>query len=159
MLRKKFMLLSILILIASSTLAEEINLGRVTKQIKRHEGYRSYPYFDSTNHLTIGYGRNLVSRGIRQSEAELMLSNDITQVVEQLSKHIPRWKELSAQRKEVLISMCFNMGIVKLLEFEKMIEAIRDDNPAEVAVQMLDSKWARQVGFRAVELAEQYAGG
>ena len=34
-----------------------------------------------------------------------------------------------------------------------MIAAIRDDNYSLASIEMLDSKWARQVGGRAKELA------
>jgi lysozyme len=43
-------------------------------QLKRHEGFSSVIYIDITNHLSIGYGRNLSSVGISKEEAELITS-------------------------------------------------------------------------------------
>jgi lysozyme len=54
-----------------------------------------------------------------------------------------------------LINMAFNLGLTKLRQFKMMWAAI-EDNDFEVAAQeMLNSKWASDVGKRALELSEQ----
>jgi len=52
------------------------------------------------------------------------------------------------------MNMLFNLGYTRFLGFKKMLHAIevRDFNHA--ANEMLDSKWAGQVGQRAIELAQ-----
>lgn len=45
--------------------------------LQEHEGFRQFPYLDSLGIQTIGYGRNLESRGISEPEASYLLSNDI----------------------------------------------------------------------------------
>ena len=37
--------------------------------LKRHEGFRAFPYLDTVGKLTIGYGRNLSDVGISIEEA------------------------------------------------------------------------------------------
>ena len=59
----------------------------------------------------------------------------------------------SAQWQRVLINMCFNMGIDRLLGFQRMIVAIIAERWDEAAREMLDSTWAHQVGARADRLA------
>ena len=48
-------------------------LERIKEQLVRHEGLRLKPYRSSAGKLTIGIGRNLDDRGIRQKEAQATL--------------------------------------------------------------------------------------
>jgi lysozyme len=54
----------------------------------------------------------------------------------------------------VLLDMSFNLGIVGLLRFKNTLATIRRGDYSKAAAMMLDSLWARQVGKRAVRLAE-----
>jgi lysozyme len=49
--------------------------------------------------------------------------------------------------------MLFNMGGPRFQGFFKMRRAIEEEDFVEAAAQMMDSKWATQVGHRARELA------
>ncbi len=128
---------------------------RVIDQIKFDEGFRHKSYQCSAGKLTIGYGRNIEDNGITQEEADYLLMNDIRNTKKELSRAFDWFASLSSIRQGVLINMCFNLGLPTLLKFKSMIYAlsIRDYN--EAAVQMLDSRWARQVGDRAKRLAEE----
>lgn len=127
-------------------------------QIRRHEGFRRFPYKDTVGKLTIGYGRNIEDVGISEREAGWLLREDIHRAREALFMSLPWAKELTHDRCNVLINMAFNMGIGGLLTFKKMLRAVRFAEWEQAATEMLDSKWARQVGERAVELANQMAG-
>jgi lysozyme len=50
--------------------------------------------------------------------------------------------------------MCFNLGAPRLSKFKKFIAAINDEQWIEAAVEMMDSRWARQVGPRAERLKQ-----
>lgn len=132
--------------------------SRLLTQLKRHEGRRLRPYRDTVGKLTIGYGRNLDDNGITEEEAELLLVNDVRTSISELER-FTWFAELNSARQGVLINMHFNIGLPSLLSFRKMIQAIKDKNYHEAAEQMLDSKWARQVGVRALELSEQMGSG
>lgn len=119
-----------------------------------HEKYRQFPYTDSTGHLTIGIGRNLVDRGISTSEAFYLLDDDIFYFNNKLNHYLSFFGTLSENRQIVLIDMCFNLGIQALLGFKEMISALESHDYDRVAQEMLDSKWAEQVGDRAILLAE-----
>ena len=49
--------------------------------------------------------------------------------------------------------MAFNLGYAGLLQFRQMWSALERHDYDEAARQMLDSRWAQQVGRRATELA------
>ena len=66
------------------------------------------------------------------------------------------WQELSALRQEILINLCFNLGLPRLRAFRKMNAAIQTGNWTEAARQMLDSKAARQTGERYPRLAQAF---
>ena len=51
--------------------------------------------------------------------------------------------------------MAFNLGFFGLMKFRMMRGAISSGDFELAAREMLDSKWARQEGGRAKELAEQ----
>ena len=130
-------------------------MSRLIEQLKRHEGLRLKPYRCTAGKLTIGYGRNLDDFGITENEAESMLITNADLVGNELVVKLPVLRELNSAREEALINMAFNIGVSGLLEFKKMIAALENADYDEAAKQMLDSKWARQVGSRSAELARQ----
>lgn len=130
-----------------------IDMRSLTEQLVRHEGLRLNPYFCTAGKLTIGVGRNLEANGISKAEAYFMLENDIVKIINELDEHLPWWKDLSTVRQHVLVDMAFNMGTFGLMKFQKTLAAIKEERYADAAVEMLDSKWAKQVGNRAVSLS------
>lgn len=130
-------------------------------QIIRHEGTgpvengRFMPYLDTVAKWTIGYGRNLTDRGVSKSEALMMLDNDIQDATDDLITALPWTAKLDFPRKSVLINMTFNMGINRLLGFKNTLMAIEDGRWKDAHDHMLDSRWEKQVGPRAIELARQ----
>ena len=130
-----------------------IDMRSLTEQLVRHEGLKLTPYFCTANKLTIGVGRNLEANGISRAEAMFMLENDIVKVMNELDDQLPWWKELSTVRQHVLVDMAFNMGTFGLMKFQKTLQAIKEERYADAAAEMLDSKWADQVGNRAVALS------
>ncbi|WP_417500753.1 glycoside hydrolase family protein [Marinobacter sp.] len=130
-----------------------MNRQLLLSQLQRHEGYSATPYPDSVGKLTIGWGRNLEDRGISEDEAGFMLDNDIDLVEAELER-MPLYLGLDPIRQVVLANMAYNMGMPTLLEFSRMLGALAKRDWDRAALEMLDSKWARQVGARAVELSE-----
>ena len=121
--------------------------------LKRHEGFRSKPYRCTAGKLTIGYGRNLDDVGVSMEEADYLLDHDIAKAETALYAALPWAKELDQNRKDVLINMTFNMGVSSLLTFKNTLSLIQAKRYEEAAKNMMLSKWAMQVGSRAVELA------
>ena len=130
-------------------------MDRIKEQLVRHEGLRLKPYRCTAGKLTIGIGRNLDDSGISQSEAYVMLINDILNCEKQLQARIPDiYNKLDEVRKSVLLNMCFNLGINGLLGFKNTLAFIQAGDWERAANNMLASKWAKQVGRRAIELSE-----
>lgn len=133
----------------------EALMNRIKAQLVRHEGLRLKPYRCTAGKLTIGIGRNLDDRGISQREAYVLLENDIQNCEKQLLDEIPEiYNGLDDVRKSVLLNMCFNLGIKGLLEFKNTLAFIAAGDWERAANGMSASKWAKQVGKRAIELSE-----
>ncbi len=132
---------------------EILNYPRLREELIRDEGVRFKPYRDSRGYLTIGTGRNLDAIGISQQENDLMLDNDIQRAAHDLDQHCPWWRTLDAVRQRILMNLCFNLGIAKLLQFTQTLHATQQGAYPQAAIHMLDSAWARQVKERALRLA------
>lgn len=136
-----------------------MNIDLLIAEIERDEGRRSYAYRDTTGHLTIGVGRNLDDVGLHDDEIDLMLRNDIRAVSDSLDKYLPWWRSLDEVRQRVLANMCFNLGPLRLVRFQKMLAACRAGDYADAANEMRASLWAAQVGQRAARLAAMMESG
>jgi lysozyme len=133
--------------------------AKLRAQLMRHEGYRAKPYLDTVGVMTIGYGRNLRDVGITRDEADYLLNGDIDRTVKALLTHLPWMLELDSVRQAVLCNMAFNLGVSGLLTFRDTLKAVQQDRYDDAAEGMLASKWAQQVGQRAMELAVQMRSG
>lgn len=124
------------------------------EQLVRHEGLRTLPYRDTEGLLTIGVGRNLEHRGITAAEAMLLLDNDMELAAKDADRWLMNFDALSDKRKQAVINLAFNLGYARLSGFRKMQRAIEEERWEDAARELLDSKYAKQVKGRAVELAE-----
>jgi lysozyme len=125
------------------------------EQLIRDEELRLRVYNDSLGVPTIGVGRNLRDKGISPYESDLMLNNDIAEHTIEVLKAIPFSSGIDEIRFEVLVNMSFNMGTVGLLGFVKFLAALKAGNYTTARTEMLNSKWAAQVGARATRLSQQ----
>lgn len=112
-------------------------------------------YQDSLGVPTIGYGHNLRDRPISRRAAEVILDDDMADVAVELRRALPWAERLSEARYGVLLNMAFNLGVAGLLAFRKALAAMEQGDWMIAAAEMLDSKWAEQVGPRAYRLARQ----
>lgn len=128
------------------------------EQIQRHEGLRLKPYYCTAEKLTIGYGRNLEDVGIDAEEAEFMLRKDLSRAENDCLHAFPWFADLTDDRKDVILNMCFNLGLNGLKKFVKFLQAVELGNYDTAADEMLDSLWAKQVKGRALELAGMMRG-
>lgn len=131
-----------------------MNLQELKAQLVRHEGMRTKPYRDTVGKLTIGIGRNLDDVGISEDEALVLLDNDLIGVFNDLDRECLWWRDMSETRQLVLADMCFNLGIVRLKGFQNALQAMQEGRWDDASREMLDSRWAKQVGPRALRLAE-----
>ncbi len=134
--------------------------------IKSHEGLKLRPYADTAGILTIGWGHNLFSPNTRtalaaigaslpivrltEAQAQLLFDGDFQQACEIAGELVPSFDSLSDNQKSALVDMAFNLGIGRMSGFHDMLKAIEDKDWPAAAKAMLDSKWAGQVGQRAI---------
>ncbi len=132
--------------------------------IRLHEGERLIVYDDATGqpirqgdtlvgHPTIGIGRNLAGRGLSALEAEILLANDVAAVTVDVLRAHPWIGTIGPVRSAALIDMAFNLGVAGLGQFTKTLHHCRNAAWSDAAFEMLDSRWADQVGPRAERLA------
>lgn len=122
------------------------------KQLTEHEAERLKIYKCPAGKWSIGVGRNLEDRGITHAEARYLLRNDIFEAERQL-KALAFWDGLSEIRQRVLVDMVHNLGFAGLLQFKRMLDALAHNNYDGAADEMLRSRWAIQVGKRAIRLS------
>lgn len=130
----------------------------ITKQLRRDEGVVEHAYQDHLGWWTIGVGRLIDKRkGGRLTDDEInyLLANDIAEKERELEASVSFYKRLDEARKGVLLNMAFNLGVQGLLGFRNTLKLIETGKYEEASKEMLKSKWARQVGDRAVRLSKQ----
>lgn len=120
---------------------------KIRERTKRFEGLSLMPYKCPVGEDTIGYG-HLIKNGITQAGAEVLLDEDL-KAAEQSAKGLPWFSKLNGPRQAVIIDMIFNIGIAGLYGFKKMRAAIEAGDFETAAKELLDSKYARQVAYRA----------
>ena len=126
------------------------------QRVARHEGKKYKVYFDQFGNPTIGIGRNL-NAGLTDDEVMYLYRNSKQKATNDCFNNLT-W--LTTQPKiiqEVLIEMCFQMGIVGLLQFHNFLGMIQVKQYKEAAKDGLDSLWAKQAPERVQELMELVA--
>lgn len=125
------------------------------ERLRLHEGYEQYPYTDTKGKITIGVGHNLTDNGLPEHIIQALLDYDIQIAREELDRVHPDWRGYTSKRRDCLVELMFNMGAPSLLTFKKMWAAIEREDWPEAALELLDSRWAEQVGpHRAAKLAD-----
>tara|TARA_R110000850_G_scaffold42858_2_gene109914 strand:- start:841 stop:1278 length:438 start_codon:yes stop_codon:yes gene_type:complete len=139
-----------------------MNIDKLIQELILDEGYKYETYEDHLGFLTLGVGHLVLDTdpeidkpvGTPVSEERVLecLNNDIETVCDELNRNMPWWKELSDEKMRVLANMCFNLGITRLLKFRKFLAALEAGDFETAGEEMIDSKWATQVGARATRL-------
>ena len=142
-----------------------MNRDELIKEIIMDEGYKTENYEDHLGFLTLGVGhlvldtdpeiKQPVGTPVSEERIKECLNNDIAIVCSELDRNMAWWLKLDDNRQRVLANMCFNLGYPRLSNFKKFLAAIQTGNWEEAAEEMMDSKWAIQVGNRAKRLAER----
>jgi lysozyme len=121
---------------------------------KLHEGLRLRAYQDSVEVWTIGYGTNLQTLTISEDLATEWLYEKLRQA--EVSAQSYGWYvNLNQARRDAIIEMVYNLGLTRFDKFKNLQKALGKQDWAAARLEMLNSKWAEQVGERAKRLAEQ----
>ncbi len=149
----------------------ESDRQKLNAQLMRHEGSvrdadgLHIAYRCPAGKLTIGYGHNLdfnpvpglgVGSRLNEEQARRLLEADVLDVQKRMEGCLPWTAGMDAARYCVLVNLAFNIGIGGLLQFKRMLAALKAKDYATAVAEMLDSKWATDVGpRRSGELRKQ----
>ena len=138
--------------------------NKLIEELIMDEGYKYETYHDHLGFLTLGVGHLVldtdpeinkpVGTPVSEERIKECLNNDLDIVCEELDKNMSWWRGLDGTRQRVLANMCFNLGYPRLSKFVKFIAAMQKGDWKKASEEMMDSKWATQVGNRAVRLQQ-----
>lgn len=140
---------------------EEQNMTDLRKEtlqlLEKYEARKFKPYICPAGHWTIGIGHNLEAEPVHgwntsdptnltlnDQQIDKLLEKDIAKVEAQMPRlGLP--DNLPEVAKEVVIRMCFQMGVGGVMAFRSMLNALSQDPPGFqwAAQEMRDSKWWR----------------
>jgi lysozyme len=126
---------------------------RLRADVAKAEGCRLTAYRDSLGYFTIGYGHLLVpidhdwtGETCTQEQADAWLTDDLGKAAAD-AQSLPDWAALdTAARENAVIELVFNLGLHKWEQFMKTRDAIQEQDWPTAAAQLLQSRWAAQVG-------------
>lgn len=125
------------------------------EQLIRDEGYRRFPYVDTAGKTTIGIGHNLTDLGSSDNVIDLYYQEDFERIDNQIKARLPYFQAIDPVRQSVILNMGFNLGFNRLEGFQNMLTAFAKGDWETAAIEMLNSTWRKQVGDRALRLAQQ----
>lgn len=131
-----------------------LDVDKLRASLIRHEGCILMPYVDTTGNITIGVGHNLSAHGITHAQAMAWLDEDIGAAVTACHEQLPWSETLDDVRQRVLIELCFNVGIGKLLKFTATLDLIRLGRYGDAADRLTKSLWYQQVKTRGPVLVQ-----
>jgi lysozyme len=123
------------------------------ERIKHHEGFRSRCYRCTENVLTIGYGFAIKDLELDEEIAELILVRKLDKLMNRIQKKFHWWRTAEEEAKNVVVEMCYQLGVSGFSKFKKTIDYLEKKQYAKASVEMLDSRWAKQTPNRAIELS------
>lgn len=139
------------------------NIEKLLESTTLHEGFRHAPYQDNSaaRRWTFAIGQCLetapldgaawkflldgahLSVSISEAGAKYLLRRSLDQAWNECQKGFSFFQRLNDARQNVLIEMCFQMGVLSLMGFTQMLRCIERGDFKEAAMHGLDSKWAK----------------
>ena len=137
-------------------------MSMIIEMLRLHEGVETHAYKCTADKITIGVGRNIDPAGgigLTDDEIDYLLSGDVKRVQAELINTFTWFSELDEVRKDAMTDICFNIGLPRLLQFEKSLAAMSIGDYDRAADEFMDSRWANQVGARAITITDMIRSG
>ena len=138
---------------------------KLREELTLDEGCVNNIYLDHLGYATFGIGHLVletepeheqeVDTPVSEDRIKECFEKDIQNVIDDLDRNMDWWKDLPEDLQRVMANMCFNLGITRLLKFKNFLSAMENKDWEKAAVEMIDSRWATQVGARATRLKER----
>ena len=143
-----------------------MDMIRLMKSVKAHEGFRNSVYKDTLGKRTVGYGHLCVedhwedNREYTIPELERVLEADLNNAVQGAESLLRDGPVLDDLAQELIVEMIFQLGKSGVKKFRNMWKALKNDPPdyERASLEMLDSRWAKQTPTRAKGMSEQMRG-
>ena len=143
-----------------------MNRNNIYEQLKIDEGVVYEIYKDHLGYPTFGVGHLILKTDkefeqdegtpITEERVRECFEHDLdTAVSECEALFKDNWNEYPGELKEILVNMMFNLGRTRLGKFKKFIGAINEGDWDKASIEMMDSRWANQVGPRANRLRDR----
>jgi|TARA_R100001530_G_scaffold45396_1_gene34232 lysozyme len=142
-----------------------MDINKLREELEFDEGCVYEIYNDHLGYPTFGIGHLVLESDpehgkplgttVCKERVVACFENDITNVFKDLDRNLPWWREHSDNLQRVLANMAFNLGITRLLNFKKFLGALELKHYKTAAEEMMDSRWATQVGPRATRLRDR----
>jgi lysozyme len=153
-----------------NTGGEEMTLKQL---LTKHEGKKNEEYRCTSNRRSIGIGHNIDAKGLPDDIEAFLEDNgyitdemidrlyemDISDAITDAIRLYPALKSFSEPRIFALIDFVFNVGYKTASTFKNTNRAINEERWDDAADGLLASKYARQVGRRARDVAEMLRDG
>ena len=142
----------------------ELDMPRLLKSVRDHEGYRDQVYLDSLSKRTVGVGHLCVEDfwedDKKYSEKFLMeiLEKDLENAISG-AEELLKGCNLPSLANEIVVEMVFQLGKTGGSKFRNFLAALQGDSPQwlKASEEMLDSRWAKQTPNRAKGMSEVIA--
>lgn len=142
-----------------------MDINKLREQLIIDEGVKYEVYNDHLGYPTFGIGHLItqtddeygkpVGTKVTQERVNAVFDNDVKIYVSEAKKVFPNLNELPEEAQQVIVNMTFNMGAPRLAKFKKFIAGVNTGDWNTAAVEMMDSRWAKQVGNRAERLRDR----
>tara|TARA_R110000823_G_scaffold142495_1_gene272469 strand:+ start:87 stop:539 length:453 start_codon:yes stop_codon:yes gene_type:complete len=142
-----------------------MDIDKLREELTVDEGCVNKIYLDHLGYPTFGIGHLVletdaeynkeVGTSVSKERVKECFEKDIENVFNDLDRSMSWWKDLPEDLTLVIANMCFNLGVTRLLKFKKFLTALEAKDWDNAAVEMMDSRWATQVGSRAIRLRDR----
>ena len=123
--------------------------------IKKSEGFRSKVYKCTEGYDTIGYGFAIKDLHLDEDICDMILERKLAELKIRVVRQFPFFDNCPEEVQDVLMEMCFQIGVKGVSKFSKTIDHIMRKDYRAASVEMLASKWATQTQNRAKKLSDQ----
>ena len=125
----------------------------IIEKIALEEGFRGRMYKCPADKWTIGYGFNLEALDMPEEVAQFWLSVLVKDTEETLDM-LGWYGGLNEARRLAVTDMAYQIGVRGLCGFRRMAACLADKDYETAAIELLDSKYARQTPARAKRNAD-----
>ena len=129
-------------------------MKNLIENIKESEGFVKHVYDDSRGIPTIGYGFAIKDLDLDEDIASEILSRKVSRLINKVDGKFDWFNEANDEIKEVVVEMCYQLGLGGFSKFKKTISYFANKDYKEASIEMLDSKWAKQTPNRANKLSK-----